>query len=60
MTGTESKPEICRSYFMNGEQVTTRERFTKKWAEMINTIEKAKAQGAGQVNIDHNDELLSV
>lgn len=48
MTGTESKPEICRSYFMNGEQVTTRERFTKKWAEMINTIEKAKAQGAAK------------
>lgn len=46
MTATESKPEMCRSYFMNGEKVTTRERFTQKWAEMINTIEKAKAQSA--------------
>lgn len=48
MTETESKPEICKSYFMNGEKITTRERFTQKWAEMINTIEKAKAQGAAK------------
>lgn len=48
MTETKSKPEICKSYFMNGEKITTRERFTQKWAEMINMIERTKAQGAAK------------
>ena len=35
--------EICRSIFKGGESTTTKSRFTKKWIELINIIEKGKS-----------------
>ena len=36
---------ICRSVFKNGECTTSKERFTEKWIEMVNRIERRKRYG---------------
>ncbi len=34
---------VCRSVFKSGGSTTTKEAFTKKWIELINTLEKGKS-----------------
>lgn len=34
---------ICKSVFKSGESTTTESEFTKKWIELINTLEKGKS-----------------
>lgn len=34
---------VCRSVFKSGESITTESEFTKKWIELINTLEKGKS-----------------
>lgn len=43
MENTNKSQIICRSVFKSGESTTSKSQFTKKWAEMINKIEKNKA-----------------
>ena len=31
---------VCTSIFKSGKRTTTEEEFTKKWIELINTLEK--------------------
>lgn len=40
MANTESRGTICKSVFKNGENTTSTSQFTKKWIELINTLEK--------------------
>ena len=34
---------VCRSVFKSGESTTTERKFTNKWIELINTLEKGKS-----------------
>lgn len=34
---------VCKSVFKSGESTTTEREFTKKWIELINTLEKGKS-----------------
>lgn len=34
---------ICKSVFKSGKSTTTESEFTKKWIELINTLEKDKS-----------------
>lgn len=43
MTENKSGKTICKSVFKNGENTTTKSRFTKKWIELINRLEKNKS-----------------
>ena len=42
MEAKEQTKSICKSVFKSGESTTSKAQFTKKWAEMINRIEKNK------------------
>ena len=45
MKGDKKRDVICRSVFKNGESTTSKDRFTEKWIEMINQIERRKKYG---------------
>ena len=34
--------QICKSVFKNGESTTSKSQYTKKWVELINSIENNK------------------
>lgn len=34
---------ICKSVFKSGENTTSKTKFTKKWIELINRLEKSKS-----------------
>lgn len=42
MERTQDNPPVCRSIFMSGSS-TTSAAFTRKWVELINTLEKDNA-----------------
>lgn len=42
MAKNDKNQMLCRSVFKSGESTTSKAQFTKKWAEMINRIEKNK------------------
>lgn len=42
MANNENPEIICRSVFKSGENTTSMSRFTKKWIELINKLEKNK------------------
>ena len=43
MNENKSGKTICKSVFKNGKNTTTKSRFTKKWIELINRLEKNKS-----------------
>lgn len=43
MTDIDKNQPLCISVFRNGKNSTSKPQFTKKWIEMINKIEKSKA-----------------
>ena len=45
MERTQDNPPVCRSIFMSGSS-TTSAAFTRKWVELINTLEKDNANKA--------------
>ena len=42
MERTQDNPAVCRSIFLSGSS-TTSAAFTRKWVELINTLEKDNA-----------------
>lgn len=42
MERTQDNPPVCRSIFLSGSS-TTSAAFTRKWVELINTLEKDNA-----------------
>lgn len=42
MERTQDNPPVCRSIFVSGSS-TTSATFTRKWVELINTLEKDNA-----------------
>ena len=40
MAKNDKNQMLCRSVFKSGENTTSKAQFKKKWAEMINKIEK--------------------
>lgn len=43
-SGSSSEIKTCVSVFRSGGSTTTKQEYTKKWIELINRMEKAKAQ----------------
>lgn len=43
MNENKSGKTICKSVFKNGENTTTKSRYTKKWIELIKRLEKNKS-----------------
>ena len=40
MGNNETEKTICKSVFLDGEGFTSKTRFTNKWIELVNNIEK--------------------
>lgn len=40
--GRKETQVVCKSVFKGGENATTADRYTKKWIELINRLEKDK------------------
>ena len=52
MKKKDAPEAICRSVFKGGKNTTTEHDFTKKWIELINTLEEGKS-GTFAKNHDH-------
>lgn len=55
MANDDKNQILCRSVFKSGESTTSKAQFTKKWAEMINRIEKTRRCALQ----NSNDKLFS-
>lgn len=42
MAKKETQNALCKSVFKDGKNTVTKSIFTKKWIELINTLEKEK------------------